>query len=58
MRDFRRLDVWQSAREFTADVYRVTRTFPREEVFGGGWRSLLVAGAWRLWLDPEMSEVA
>jgi four helix bundle protein len=34
MRDFRRLDVWQSAREFTADVYRVTRTFPREEVFG------------------------
>ena len=31
---YRQLIVWQKAMDFVAEVYRVTRTFPREEVYG------------------------
>ena len=34
MRPFRDLDVWKLGHEITLDVYAVTRTFPREELFG------------------------
>jgi four helix bundle protein len=34
MRDFKRLDVWQRARTFTGEVYRHTRQFPKDEIFG------------------------
>ena len=34
MRDFRELKVWQKAHEVTLEVYRATKTFPREEQFG------------------------
>jgi len=34
MRPFRRLVVWRKAHSFTLDVYRTTRSFPREEMFG------------------------
>ena len=34
MRDFRELKVWQKAHEVSLEVYRATRTFPREEQFG------------------------
>ncbi len=34
MRPFRRLVVWRKAHAFTLDVYRVTRSFPRDEQFG------------------------
>jgi hypothetical protein len=32
--DFKDLHVWNEAYALTLDVYRVTRKFPREEVFG------------------------
>ena len=34
MQDFRNLDVWALGHEFVLDVYRQTRGFPKEELFG------------------------
>ncbi len=34
MKDFRKLSVWQKAHELTVAVYRATRAFPREELYG------------------------
>jgi four helix bundle protein len=34
MRDFRKLKVWQKAHQLTLAVYRVTRGFPKEELYG------------------------
>ena len=34
MQDFRRLQVWQRAYRLTLDAYKLTRRFPREEVYG------------------------
>jgi len=34
MQDFRNLQVWQLNRHLTADIYRITSTFPREERYG------------------------
>jgi four helix bundle protein len=32
VRNFKELRVWQAAHDLTLDVYRVTRTFPRDEI--------------------------
>ncbi len=34
MRDFRKLNVWKKAHELTLEIYRVTRKFPKEELYG------------------------
>jgi four helix bundle protein len=34
VKDFRELKVWQKAHELTLAVYRITATFPREELYG------------------------
>ncbi len=34
MRDFRRLNVWTRSHGITLDVYRVTRLFPKDELYG------------------------
>jgi len=34
MQNFRELKVWQKAHGLTLGIYRVTRTFPREELYG------------------------
>jgi len=34
MQDFRNLQVWEKAHHLTLDVYRQTRGFPREELYG------------------------
>jgi len=34
MQDFHELKVWQKAHELTLAVYRVSATFPREELYG------------------------
>ncbi len=34
MTDFRRLKVWQKAHEMTLETYRLTSTFPKEEMYG------------------------
>ena len=34
MRDFRKLKVWEKAHHLTLEVYRVTRNFPKEELYG------------------------
>lgn len=31
---FERLDVWQKAMKLAGDIYAITRSFPREEMFG------------------------
>ena len=33
MRDYKKLDVWKIARENNKMVYRLTRKFPRDEIF-------------------------
>jgi len=33
MRDFRELKVWHKAHSLTLDVYRATKTFPRDELY-------------------------
>jgi len=34
VKDFHELKVWQKAHELTLSVYRVTKDFPREELYG------------------------
>jgi four helix bundle protein len=34
MQDFRKLKVWQKGHQATLDVYRVTKSFPKEETYG------------------------
>ncbi|MCC2545039.1 four helix bundle protein [Hymenobacter sp. BT175] len=34
MFDFRKLRIWQEGQELTLSVYRLTRSFPPEELFG------------------------
>jgi four helix bundle protein len=34
MKDFRNLKVWQNAHLLTLEIYRITRAFPREELYG------------------------
>lgn len=34
MQDFKALKVWRAAHELTLEAYRITRGFPREEMFG------------------------
>jgi len=34
MRDFRELKVWEKAHELTLAVYRISKAFPKEELFG------------------------
>ena len=34
MRDFKQLKVWQKSHNLTLQVYKVTKTFPREETYG------------------------
>jgi four helix bundle protein len=34
MKDFRTLEVWKKAHELSLVIYRETRNFPREELFG------------------------
>jgi four helix bundle protein len=33
MHDFRQLHVWDVSRAFAIDIYRITRTFPAEELY-------------------------
>jgi four helix bundle protein len=34
MKDFRELKVWQKAHRLTLAIYKVTKTFPKEELYG------------------------
>ena len=34
MKDFRKLKVWEKSHHLALEVYRVTATFPREELYG------------------------
>jgi len=34
MRNYRDLQVWSNAHDLTLELYRVSRDFPREEMFG------------------------
>jgi four helix bundle protein len=34
VQDFRELKVWQKAHELTLAIYQVTRSFPRDELYG------------------------
>lgn len=34
MQDFRDLQVWQRAHALALDIYRLTREFPKEEIYG------------------------
>ena len=34
MKDFRMLKVWEKAHELTLSIYKLTRSFPKEELYG------------------------
>ena len=34
VKNFRDLDVWRLGKELVLDIYRVTKAFPREELYG------------------------
>jgi four helix bundle protein len=34
MKDFRNLLVWQKSHQLTLEIYRVTKSFPKEETYG------------------------
>ena len=34
MRDFREVKVWEKAHSLTLDIYKLTRSFPKDELYG------------------------
>jgi four helix bundle protein len=34
MQDFRKLSVWEKAHRLTLELYRITRSFPKDELYG------------------------
>jgi hypothetical protein len=50
VKDFHALKVWQKAHELTLSVYRITASFPREELYG-----LTTQSATFLFLHPRQS---
>ncbi|MBN1454516.1 MAG: four helix bundle protein [Anaerolineales bacterium] len=34
MRDFRKIQVWERAHRFTLQVYKITSSFPKDELYG------------------------
>ena len=34
MKDFHKLNVWERAHKLTLTIYRVTKTFPKDEIYG------------------------
>lgn len=34
MRDFKKLEVWQDAHTLTLKIYKLSKTFPKEELYG------------------------
>lgn len=34
MKDFKKLIVWKKAHEMTLNIYRTTKSFPKDEVYG------------------------
>lgn len=34
MRDFQKIQVWERAHQFALQVYKITSTFPKEEIYG------------------------
>ncbi len=34
LRDFKKLDIWHEAHQLTLKVYKETRSFPKEEIYG------------------------
>ena len=34
MRDFHKLGIWQRSHQLTIDVYKVSKSFPKDEMFG------------------------
>lgn len=34
MRDFKKYDVWKLSHKFTLDVYNITKSFPKSEIYG------------------------
>ena len=34
MKDYRQLEVWERSHKFTLEVYALTKSFPKEELFG------------------------
>lgn len=34
MRDFQQLSIWQRSHQITLKIYKITRSFPKEEIFG------------------------
>ncbi len=33
-RNYRNLKVWETSHEFVKEIYRLTKTFPKDEIFG------------------------
>lgn len=34
MRDYKKVNVWEKSHNFTLNIYKITRTFPKEEAYG------------------------
>ena len=34
MRDFKKYEIWQISHSFTLEIYRITKSFPKEELYG------------------------
>ena len=34
MKDFRKLEIWQKSYQLTLEIYKLTKTFPKDEMFG------------------------
>ena len=34
MRDFKKYDIWKLSHELTLEIYLITKTFPKDEIYG------------------------
>ena len=34
MRDFKKYDIWQLSHQLTLDIYKLTNSYPKEEIYG------------------------
>ena len=34
MRDFKKYDIWQLSHSFTLEIYKITASFPKQEIYG------------------------
>jgi len=58
MRDFKKYDIWQLSHSFTLEIYKITSTFPKEELYGLTSQIRRASSSFQLILVKDVEEIA